>query len=155
MSSPIVQETTQPVGHKEDFAVTLTLGRGYEFEASFDGTDVPRLVVDEQPPLGASFGPNPARLLATAVGHCLSASMLFCLRKARIEPLEMHATVTGFMTRTERGRLRIGGLRVSLDPVFKPSDRERAARCLEVFQDFCIVTESVKHGIDVQVAVSP
>jgi organic hydroperoxide reductase OsmC/OhrA len=155
MSSPVIQKTAQPADHGEDFAVTLTLNEGYAFETTFDGTDVPALVVDEQPPLGAAAGPNPARLLATAVGHCLGSSMLFCLRKAKVEPEALHATVTGFMVRTERGRLRIGGLRVSLDPVFKPSDRERAARCLDVFRDFCIVTESVRNGIDVQVAISP
>ncbi|HWP37264.1 MAG TPA: OsmC family protein [Gemmatimonadales bacterium] len=155
MTSPVAQEAAQRADHKQDFAVTLTLNQGYAFQTTFDGTDVPALVVDEQPPLGAAVGPNPARMLATAVGHCLSSSMLFCLRKAKIEPEALHTTVTGFMVRNERGRLRIGGLRVSLDPVFKPVDRERAARCLELFQDFCIVTESVKHGIDVQVAVSP
>jgi len=32
-------------------------------------------------------------------------------------------------------------------------DRERMNRCLEIFEDFCLVTQSVRKGIDVQVDV--
>jgi hypothetical protein len=45
-------------------------------------------------------------------------------------------------------------LSVRLEPGLAEPDRERAARCFELFQDFCVVTESVRHGIDVAVAVA-
>jgi len=32
-------------------------------------------------------------------------------------------------------------------------DRVRMRRCIEMFEDFCIVTQSVRKGIDVKVAV--
>ena len=31
----------------------------------------------------------------------------------------------------------------------------QSGRCLEIFESFCTVTESVRHGIDVAVAVEP
>lgn len=37
----------------------------------------------------------------------------------------------------------------------RPEDGERIGRCLELFEDLCVVTQSVRTGIDVQVAVEP
>jgi organic hydroperoxide reductase OsmC/OhrA len=136
------------------FTVGLTLRDGYAFNVVFPDGDVPPMVVDELPPLGESNGPNPARLLAAAVGSCLSASLLFCLRKARIEVTQLRTTVDGSVVRNERGRLRIGGIRVRLAPEVPPAQRDRMGRCLDLFQDFCLVTESVREGIAVDVDVA-
>jgi organic hydroperoxide reductase OsmC/OhrA len=137
----------------ERFTVDLTLRDNYAFTVAFNDADVPPIIVDERPPLGGGNGPNPARLLAAAVGSCLSASLLFCLRKAHIEPDELRTTVEGTIVRNERGRLRIGGLRVRLAPEVTAEQRERMGRCLDLFQDFCLVTESVRDGIAVDVEV--
>lgn len=140
-------------GKDERFSVRLTLQDGYAFAVDFSGQDFLPLMVDEQPPLGQSRGPNPARLLAAAVGSCLSASLLFCLRKSRIAVSDLRTTVDVSLARNDRGRLRIGGIRVRLASKLDPEQRERMDRCLELFQDFCIVTESVRDGIDVDVVV--
>lgn len=136
------------------FAVNLTLRAGYSFDVEFADGEGPPLIVDELPPLGEANGPNPARLLAAAVGSCLSASLLFCLRKSRIEVAQLRTTVDGTIARNERGRLRISGLRVRLAPDVTAEQRERMGRCLDLFQDFCIVTESVRDGIAVDVEVT-
>jgi organic hydroperoxide reductase OsmC/OhrA len=135
------------------FSLDLVLEHDYRFQVRFGEGGPPGLTVDEAPPLGGGAGPNPARLLGLAVGHCLSASLLFCLRKYRIEIPAMRTRVEGTLIRNEKGRLRIGGLKVTLDPALSPADRERAARCLESFQDYCIVTESVRQGVEVEVRV--
>jgi len=135
------------------FTVALTLRDGYAFDVRFaDGEGSP-LVVDELPPLGEANGPNPARLLAAAVGSCLSASLLFCLRKSRMELANLRTTVDGTIVRNERGRLRIGGIRVRLAPELTDEQREKIGRCLDLFEDFCLVTESVREGIPVDVEV--
>ncbi len=139
----------------QEFTLQLTLQRGYQFSVDFGGDAPPGLAVDELPPLGAGEGPNPVRMLGVAVGHCLSASLLFCLRKYRIEVGEMRSRVDGTLVRNERGRLRVGRLKVTLDPVLSPEDGERAERCLQSFEDYCIVTESVRHGLAVEVQVTP
>lgn len=135
------------------FTVTLEHLEGYEFKVKFDWENVPDLALDEPEPLGQHHGPNASRVLAAAVGNCLSASLLFCLRKARVEPRGMRTEVTGTLARNENGRLRIAGLevRISLDSGAEPA--ARLARCSEIFEDFCVVTESVRHGIPVQVEV--
>ncbi len=135
------------------FEVALTLRDGYAFTVDFAAGEGPPLVVDELPPLGEANGPNPARLLAAAVGSCLGASLLFCLRRSRVEVLQLRTTVEGTIVRNERGRLRIGGIRVRLAPEVTVEQRERMGRCLDLFQDFCIVTESVREGISVDVEV--
>jgi uncharacterized OsmC-like protein len=135
------------------FSLALTLHEGYEFAVDFGLEGVPDLTVDEPAPLGAGHGPNPARLLAAAIGNCLGASLLFCLRKSRVPVKGMRIAVDGTMARNERGRFRIGEIHVHLSPDVAPADRERMGRCLDLFEDFCIVTESVRKGVDVLVQV--
>jgi uncharacterized OsmC-like protein len=137
----------------EQFEVALTLRDGYAFTVDFAPGEGSPLVVDELPPLGEANGPNPARLLAAAVGSCLGASLLYCLRKSRVEVSHLRTTVEASIVRNERGRLRIGGLRVRLAPEVTAEQRGRMGRCLDLFQDFCTVTESVREGIAVEVEV--
>lgn len=144
-----------PQEEPRSFALDLTFQDGYQFAVDFARPGLEPLVVDEQPPVGAGRGPNPSRLLAAAVGHCLASSFLFCVRKSRVEVTAMAVRVEGTMVRNERGRLRIGGLRVRLAPGIRAEDRERLGRCLELFEDFCVVTQSVRAGLDVQVEVAP
>lgn len=135
------------------FALELTLQSGYAFTVDFGQEGVAELTVDEPPPLGGGVGPNAARLIAAAVGNCLGASLLFCLRRARIPVKQLRATVEGALVRNERGRFRIGAIRVKLAPDVAREDRDRMGRCLDVFEDYCVVTESVRQGIPVAVEV--
>ncbi len=140
---------------REDFRVELAQEEAYRFAVDFQQPGVAPMVMDEPAPLGSGAGPNASRMLAAATGHCLSASALFCLSKARIPVSGIRTTVTGTLERNPRGRLRIGGLRVHIDLNLQPQDRARAARCLELFEDFCVVTQSVRDGISVEVSVAP
>jgi uncharacterized OsmC-like protein len=138
----------------EQLTVTVDLQEDYKFQVNF-GDGWPRLVMDEPAPLGEDAGPNAVRVLAAAVGNCLSASTLYCLRRARIDVLGMKTAVRATIVRNEKGRLRIGGLEVHIEPLVQDEDIVRMRRCMELFEDFCVVTESVRNGIDVRVAVEP
>ena len=127
----------------------------FQFLIDFDTAGVADLMTDEMPPLGEGLGPNPARLLAAAVGNCLAASLLFCLQKSHITPQMVRAVVEGGMERNERGRMRIKEMRVRLEPSLDAADLPRITRCAEIFEDFCIVTESVRDGIEIAVAMAP
>ncbi len=139
----------------EEVTVALELERDYRFDVDFGNERWPSLLMDEPEPLGAGDGPNASRVLAAAVGNCLSASLLFCLRKARIEVGGLRTTVTATMDRNERGRLRVAAMRVRIEPEVAPEDVPRMDRCLQLFEDFCVVTASVRGGIDVGVEVAP
>ena len=45
-------------------------------------------------------------------------------------------------------------MHVKLHPDVAAGDVERMSRCLGLFEDFCIVTQSVRDGVDVQVEVA-
>ncbi len=135
------------------FEVRLDQEESYRFRADFGVPGVEPWIIDEPAPLGEGAGPNAARLVGAAVGHCLSASALFCLEKARIPVHGVRTVVAGTTTRNDRGRMRIGGLRVTIDLDVDEADRARMQRCLGLFEDFCVVTASVRRGIPVEVEV--
>jgi organic hydroperoxide reductase OsmC/OhrA len=147
----------KPVDTSEEareFEVVLEREQDYRFRVDVGLPGVGPLVIDEPPPLGAGAGPNASRLLAAAVGHCLSASVLFCLSRARVRVDDVRTVVRGTIVRQEGGRLRVGGLQASIDLDVPQEDQPRVGRCLQLFEDFCIVTASVRRGIDVDVQVT-
>ncbi len=132
--------------------VHVELEEGYRFRVDF-GAGRGVLWMDEPTPLGDGSGPNAAAVLGAAVANCLSASLLFCLRKARVEVRSLGADVEVTSSRNERGRLRVSGVRVQLHPELVPGNEGRVERCLQLFEDFCVVTEAVRDGIEVDVTV--
>ncbi len=135
------------------FEVTLQSMEGFRFDVGFDLAGMGALVMDEPVPLGEGSGPNASRLLAAAVGNCLSASLLFCLRKAHLSPTGVRTTVQGAMARNDKGRLRIAKLDVTLDLSGEFDAPGRCERCLEMFEEYCVVSASVRQGIPVDVVV--
>lgn len=137
------------------FRVTLSRQDGYVFAARGDRDEWPEWTLDEPAPLGTDQDPNASRVLGMAVGNCLAASLLFCLTKSRVNVEQLAVTVEGSIVRNDAGRLRIGELRVALAPSVPAEDRERMSRCLQLFEDFCTVSASVRQGIPIHVDVTP
>lgn len=135
----------------DTFEIQLERTAGFQFRTDFPDTDIQSLVVDEPAPLGTGTGPNPARLLGVAVGNCLSASLLFCLGKSRVEVGGITTKVLGTYRRDEKNRLRVGSFDVTIQIDIK--DVKRASKCLDIYEDYCVVTASVRAGIDVNVTV--
>ncbi len=130
-----------------DFSIELEEIEAYLFHVDFGNSE---LLVDEPPPLGQGKGPNASRLLTAAVANCLSASLLFCLKKFRQEAGGMKTTAKTSLIRNEKGRLRIGGIEVMIRLA---ASYEHLDRCLSQFEDFCVVTASVRAAIPVTVRV--
>ncbi len=105
------------------------------------------------------LGPNPSRMLALSVLGCLSASFIFCLKKRdfKVDDFEAEAEVT--IARNEKGFLRIKKIDVNIEPKIEdPETLKRAKQCLKAvkdgvsfFEQYCIVTQSVRAGIEVNV----
>jgi uncharacterized OsmC-like protein len=134
------------------FTIRVEQVRGYEFETCFDKEHYAPLKMDEPAPLGRDTAPNPARILAAAIGNCLSASLVFCAKRAGLSLEKVNAEVDVEVVRNENKRLRIGKIDVRLRPN-APDDHPAMAGCIQAFEDFCIVTESVRSGIEVNVKV--
>jgi len=137
----------------ESNVTTLKRVEGYKFKAEFDAEGIPDLIVDEFKPIGESSAPNPTRLLSVAVGHCLSSSLLYCLAKARISVQNLETTVKTTLGRNEQGYLQVKNLNVQMHLNVDEKDKPRVARCLDVFENYCTVTQSVRNGIAVTVNI--
>ena len=138
---------------EQSLELTLEQIDDYEFRVRFDGSSLAPLSTDEPPPLGHDAGPNPSRLLVAAVANCLSASLLFSLRKFKNDPAKLSAHARATLGRNASGRWRIDRIAVELNVASAAASLQHLQRILAQFEDFCVVTESVRHGIAVDVSV--
>jgi len=127
---------------------------GFRFEVDFGLEGVDPLIMDEPEPVGADSGPNAGKVLAAAMGNCLTASLLFCLQKARAEVGEIETKVEGVMRRNEEGRWRIAEIDVEISPEVGEGYDPQYRRCLGLFEDFCIISKSIEQGIPINVKVN-
>lgn len=132
--------------------VHLRQVQDFQFDIHF-GDALPALRADEPPPLGAGQGATPVQLLAAAVGNCLSASLLFALRKFKQQPEPIGTTVEAEVGRNADGRLRVLALRVTLTLGAPAARLEHLDRVLATFESYCTVTQSVAGAIPVSLHV--
>ncbi len=137
----------------ESALTTLKLLSNYKFEVKFDVEGMSSLVVDELTPIGENAGPNPTRLLSVAVGQCLSSSLLYCLQKARVKVKNLETTIKSNTEKNKEGQSRILSLDAQIQLEVDEDDKARVSRCLEIFENYCTVTQSVRRGINVSVNV--
>jgi len=133
--------------------ISLEQDGDYAFRVQFHDTGLAPLLTDESPPLGQDQGPNPSRMLLAAVANCLVASLLFALRKQRNTPGPLRAEIIAVPQRNEQGRWRIPTAAVTLHLPGHNADYRALDRVLAQFEEFCVVTQSVREGIDVEVTV--
>ncbi|MFX1379978.1 MAG: OsmC family protein [Promethearchaeota archaeon] len=107
------------------------------------------------------LGPNPSRLLALGVLGCLSASFIFCLKKRNLKVVDFKSEAEVTIARNEKGFWRIKKIDVNIEPkINDPDTLKRAEQCLKTvkdgvsfFEEYCIVTQSVRAGIEVNVNI--
>jgi uncharacterized OsmC-like protein len=138
------------MSEEHGFSVEVRQNEDFRFTVDF-GLEGEDLQLDEPAPLGGGEGPNASRLLAAAIGNCLCASLLFCLRRARAEVSGIGAKVSGSWVRNEDGRWRIREMDVEITP--GEGHARQLERCAEIFEQFCVVSQSVREGIMIKVKV--
>ena len=136
-----------------DIRIVLEQEGGYAFKVNFEGTDLEPLFTDESVPLGEGHGPNPSALLLTSVANCLSASLLFALRKFKNTPGPIRAEIVARRERNVDGRWRIPRAQVTIQLSDNADALEHLPRVLSQFEQYCIVTQSVREGVAVDVVV--
>jgi organic hydroperoxide reductase OsmC/OhrA len=92
-------------------------------------------------------------MLAGAVGNCLSASLLFALRKFKQTPEPIRTEVTAEVGRNAEGRVRVLGMQVTLTLGAPAAALQHLDRVLGGFEAYCTVTQSVAAAIPVTVSV--
>lgn len=130
---------------------TLHDARGATYEVSSD----------EPEPMGTETAPSPVTYLFHSLVSCQLTALSKCLQKARIEEYQISAEAS-FRFREEEGPEEMGqaaGLRadhIDVDLTLNvPEDQEsRAQRCLEVFDQGCLVGQSLRAGVDYATAGS-
>jgi organic hydroperoxide reductase OsmC/OhrA len=92
-------------------------------------------------------------MLVAAVANCLSASLLFSLRKYKNHPGSIVTRAKARLERNEHKRLRVAHVDVAIELPEAAADYAQIDRLLQQFEDFCVVTESVRQGVAVDVSV--
>jgi uncharacterized OsmC-like protein len=101
------------------------------------------------------LGPNPTRMLGLALLGCLSASFIFCLKKKNLTLDDLKAEAELTIARNKKGFWRVMKIDVDLNIIINdPITRRRADQCKKMFEQYCIVTQAVRDGIDVEVNVN-
>lgn len=138
------------------------------FEKSSDGffyigtaRETHQILVDErhkEPPVGSGkdLQPTPVDLMLASLLACQTAVLTQCLAKARIDQFQIEGSAD-IDDRSEEGVAdempehtgsRIEHVTVDVSLTVPPEFEERAGRCLEVYDQGCIVGQSMKAGID-------
>ncbi len=133
-------------------SITVTQKENYQFLVDF-GAAIPVLLADESEPLGAGEGPSPSQLLLAAVANCLSSSLYFALQKFKQDAGGITTTASARVDRNEENRLRVLDIAVTIRLGKAAAEINHLDRILAQFEPFCTVTQSVRHGIPVSVAV--
>ena len=133
-------------------SVTVTQLQDYQFLVDFGGA-IPSLQADEPALLGSGEGPSPSEMLLASVANCLTASLLFALRKFKQDAGGIRATATARIDRNEDRRLRVQEIAVAINLGREAADIESLDRILAQFEAFCTVSQSVQQGIPIVVTV--
>ncbi|MGC1951910.1 MAG: OsmC family protein [Gammaproteobacteria bacterium] len=142
------------MSERRRFTIHLDHIQDYQYQVRFDWDAAPDLMMDEPPPLGTKESPNASRLLAAALGNCLSASLLHCIARENVPDQGMKTTVICEISRNENKRLRVGQVDVHITLSDELGKSPRLQQCLETFDDFCVVTAAVREGIPVTVQIA-
>lgn len=136
------------------FTIHLDQLEDYQYRVRFDWESAPDLLMDEPPPLGGKQNPNASRVLASAIGNCLSASLLHCLARDDLPQNGMTTSVTCEISRNENQRLRVSNIDVRITLGEQLEQSARLQKCLGIFEDFSVVAAAVRKGIPINVQVA-
>jgi uncharacterized OsmC-like protein len=137
------------------FGAHIEFIEGFKFKSqAFEGdvTHGAPVITDEPDPIGSNAGPSTPSMLAMAVGHCLSASLVETLRHAGIHVTSLTTEAIAVVTPNADGNPRIKQIDVSIRPVLD-KDSRNIARCIAVFENYCTVCQSIRPAIPVHVEV--
>ena len=122
---------------KLEFSLEMELIKDFQFMVKFDIPEMPDMVVDEPPAIGGdAAGPNPSRMVGTAVANCMASSLVHCLRRAKADVRGIKAQASGIIARNDEGLLRLQKVNVTIHPrLGSRSDEAALERCKGIFEN--------------------
>ena len=139
------------ISHEYKSQVGIKLEEEMIFKCDLGEIQMSDLFIDEQHKKTIDkIGPNPSKLLALSVLGCLAASFTFCLQKRgfSLSDIDGRAIITS--RRNEKGFWRLKNLEIILKPkIDNPEMRRRADQCKKFFERFCVISESIRDGIEI------
>ncbi|MCG3218366.1 MAG: OsmC family protein [Candidatus Heimdallarchaeota archaeon] len=137
-----------------EFELRMVKTGPIEFKTIFDQEHFPELMFDEPERSGGENKyPNAARIVTAAIANCLSASLSFCLTKSKVEIEELKTRAKCTMGRNEEGRLRIKKVEIEIETKLDQEKEKKIKRCIEMFEKFCVVSQSLTEGIEIEAKV--
>ena len=136
--------------------VSITLEKEMIFKCELGDIKVEECYIDETNKDEVNMlGPNPSRLVGLAVLGCLSSSFIFCLKKRDFTLDNLKAEAEVIIGRNDKGFWRVKKINVNIDvKIDDPETRKRADQCRKMFEQYCLVTQAIREGIDVELKMN-
>lgn len=133
--------------------VNLKLEEQMLFKCDLGQNKMHNIYIDErQRKETDKIGTSPAKLLGLSLLGCLAASFEFCLRKRDFSIKDLDGTAEVIIARNEKGFWRVKKIDIDIIPlVDDPKMRKRADQCKKFYEQFCIISESLRKGFEVNV----
>ena len=132
--------------------VELKHREGCMFDARFR-TKEGDLLMREPFGIGIDYGPEAVTLFTMSAAYCMAASLNYYLAKARVLPTTLRAKGHVEMRLTDEHYRRIKCLDIDIRIEVAEKEHKRLERALSRFNDFCIITESIRGSFPVRVQV--
>ncbi|MFX0139609.1 MAG: OsmC family protein, partial [Candidatus Hodarchaeota archaeon] len=112
-----------------------------------------KIYIDERQRKGTDkLGTSPVKLLALSVLGCLAASFEFCLEKRDFSLNGLDGTAEVTISRNDKGFWRVKKINIDLNPMVDDIKmHKRADQCKKFFEQYCIISESLRKGFEVNV----
>jgi uncharacterized OsmC-like protein len=125
------------------------------FKCDLGNLNMQDLYIDEKHKKNKDkVGPSPVKLFALSVLACLAASFIFCIQKKNLSLSDLEAKAETKIARNDKGFWRIKKIDICLIPKTNNlTIRKRINQCTKFFKNYCIISESVRKGIDIDIKI--
>ncbi len=98
------------------------------------------------------IGSSPVKLLGLSILSCLAASFEFCIEKKNISLSDLEGRAEVTVARNSKNFWRLKKIDVEIVPkIDNPELLKRIDQCKKLFEQYCIISESLKKGIEINV----
>ena len=132
--------------------VGISLEEELIFKCDLGQIKMQNLYIDERKIKTERIGPSPVKLLALSVLSCLAASFEFCLEKKNLTLSDLEGKAEITIARNKKKFWRVKRIDIEILPkIDNPEIRKRVDQCKQLFEQYCIISESLRKGIEINV----